>query len=53
MRDLFNLRCETCGRDNYVSDKNKRNMPEKFKIKKFCYGCRKHTTHKEAKISKG
>jgi len=53
MRDLFQLRCETCGRDNYVSDKNKRNMPEKFKVKKYCRGCRTHTMHKETKISKG
>jgi len=53
MRDLFHLRCESCGRDNYVTDKNKRTMPEKFKIKKFCAACRKHTSHKEQKISKG
>jgi large subunit ribosomal protein L33 len=53
MRDLFQLRCEECNRDNYVNAKNKRTMPEKFKIKKFCRACRKHTTHKEAKISKG
>ena len=53
MRDLFHLRCEKCGRDNYVTDKNKRTMPEKFKIKKFCYGCRAHQVHKEHKISKG
>jgi large subunit ribosomal protein L33 len=53
MRDLFHLRCEKCGRDNYVGDKNKRTMPEKFKIKKFCAACRSHQNHKEQKISKG
>jgi large subunit ribosomal protein L33 len=53
MRDLIKLSCETCGRDNYVTDKNKRNMPEKFHIKKYCAGCHKHTRHKEGKISKG
>jgi large subunit ribosomal protein L33 len=53
MRDLFHLRCEDCGRDNYVTNKNKRTMPDKFKIKKFCNACRKHTMHKEQKISKG
>jgi len=53
MRDLFHLRCEDCGRDNYVANKNKRTMPDKFKIKKFCNACRKHTMHKEQKISKG
>ena len=35
MRDLIKLSCEECGRDNYVTDKNKRNMPEKMEIKKF------------------
>jgi large subunit ribosomal protein L33 len=53
MRDLIKLSCETCGRDNYVTDKNKRKMPEKFKINKYCAGCRKHVQHKEGKISKG
>jgi len=53
MRDLMKLSCEDCKRDNYVADKNKRTMPEKFKIKKYCAACRKHTVHKEGKISKG
>jgi large subunit ribosomal protein L33 len=53
MRDLIKLTCQPCNRDNYVTDKNKRNTPEKFKIKKYCGKCRKHTEHKEGKISKG
>ena len=53
MRDLIKLTCEACKRDNYVTDKNKRTMTEKFSIKKFCNACRKHTQHKEGKISKG
>jgi len=53
MRDLFHLRCQACGRDNYVSDKNKRTMAEKLTIKKYCAACRIHTDHKEHKISKG
>ncbi len=52
MRDLIKLSCESCGRDNYVTDKNKRKMPEKFRIKKFCPACRQHTVHKEGKTSK-
>jgi large subunit ribosomal protein L33 len=52
-RDLFKLTCENCGKDNYVSDKNRRNMPEKFRIKKYCPKCRSHHVHKEGKISKG
>jgi large subunit ribosomal protein L33 len=53
MRDLIKLTCQACKRDNYVTDKNKRTMTEKFTIKKFCRACRKHTEHKEGKISKG
>ena len=53
MRDLFKLSCDDCGRDNYVASKNKRTMSGKFKIKKYCAGCRKHTSHKEGRISKG
>ena len=52
-RDLFKLSCENCGKDNYVTDKNRRNMPEKFRIKKYCPKCRSHHVHKEGKISKG
>ncbi|MPV86123.1 50S ribosomal protein L33 [Ostreibacterium oceani] len=34
----------------YTTDKNKRNMPEKFSIKKFDPVARKHVIYKEAKI---
>ncbi len=50
---IIKLSCETCGKDNYTTDKNRRNMPEKFRIKKYCPKCRSHHSHKEGKISKG
>jgi large subunit ribosomal protein L33 len=34
----------------YTTDKNKRNMPGKFEIKKFDPVVRKHVMYKEAKI---
>ena len=34
----------------YTTSKNKRNMPEKFEIKKFDPVVRKHVMYKEAKI---
>lgn len=52
-RPAIKLSCETCGKDNYVTGKNKRTMPEKFHIKKFCAKCGSHQPHKEGKISKG
>ena len=53
MRDIIKLTCQSCKRDNYVTDKNKRTMTEKFSIKKYCRACDKHTDHKEGKISRG
>jgi large subunit ribosomal protein L33 len=53
MRDTIKLTCASCGRANYYTTKNKRTMAEKFVIKKFCPAERKHTEHKEGKISKG
>jgi large subunit ribosomal protein L33 len=53
MRDFIKLTCEGCGRANYYTSKNKRTMPEKFSIKKFCAACKGHKLHKEGKISKG
>jgi large subunit ribosomal protein L33 len=52
MRELIKLSCQDCKRDNYVTDKNKRTMTEKFAIKKYCRACKKHTEHKEGRISK-
>lgn len=34
----------------YTTDKNKRNMPGKFEIKKFDPTIRQHVMYKEAKI---
>ena len=34
----------------YTTDKNKRNMPGKFEIKKYDPVARKHVIYKEAKI---
>ena len=36
----------------YTTDKNKRNMPGKFEIKKFDPVVRQHVMYKEAKIKK-
>jgi large subunit ribosomal protein L33 len=53
MRDKLMLKCDGCGRHNYVRTKNKRTMTQKFEIKKYCPACRVHALHKESKISKG
>jgi len=62
-RILIGLVCSQCHNRNYVTEKNKinlpeklkiqkycshcRNLPEKLKIQKYCSHCRKRTEHKE------
>ncbi|OGK17183.1 50S ribosomal protein L33 [Candidatus Roizmanbacteria bacterium RIFCSPHIGHO2_01_FULL_39_12c] len=48
-RILVGLTCEVCKSQNYVVEKNKLNTQVALKLKKYCRGCKKHTTHKEKK----
>jgi large subunit ribosomal protein L33 len=48
-RILIGLVCEACGKQNYVTEKNKLNTPSPLKIKKYCFSCKKRTVHKETK----
>lgn len=47
-RELFAFVCTVCKSQNYVSNRNKINTPEKLKMRKYCRQCRKHTEHKES-----
>ena len=49
MRIDVHLGCSICKTKGYVTSRNKQNTPDKFKMKKFCKKCRKHTEHKEVK----
>ncbi len=46
-RILVGLVCSVCGKRNYITEKNKINLPEKITIKKYCSNCQKSTSHKE------
>lgn len=46
-RQLMLWTCSSCGSNNYITEKNKINSPDKIEISKFCKWCKKHTTHKE------
>jgi len=46
-RTLIALVCTKCKSQNYITEKNKVNTPDKLKIKKFCKRCKKRTEHKE------
>jgi large subunit ribosomal protein L33 len=49
MSDIITLACVDCKRRNYTTTKNKKTIPERLELKKFCKFCRKHTSHKETK----
>jgi large subunit ribosomal protein L33 len=49
MSDIITLACMDCKRRNYTTTKNKKTIPERLELKKFCKFCRKHTIHKETK----
>ncbi len=49
MRDIITLGCTVCKQRNYTTTKNKRTMPQKLELKKYCKFCSKHTLHKETK----
>ncbi len=54
-RVIIHLECTTCrkaetkGVSRYSTTKNKKNMPDRLEIKKYCKFERKHTVHKEIK----
>lgn len=54
-RVIIHLECQTCrnsgmpGVSRYSTTKNKKNMPDRMELKKYCRFERKHTVHKEIK----
>ncbi|WP_084813555.1 50S ribosomal protein L33 [Desulfogranum japonicum] len=49
MRDIITLACQECKQRNYTTTKNKRTIPHKLELRKFCPFCKTHTPHKETK----
>src|SRR5215212_2474712 len=43
------LACEECKRRNYMTNKSKRNNPDRITLRKFCKWCRQHTGHRETR----
>jgi len=58
-RSSITIECQDCrlntinkrspGVSRYLTEKNRRNTPERIELKKFCYCCNKHMIHKEIK----
>jgi len=47
MRVTFLMKCSECGEENYLTEKEKKNTPDRLELKKYCPKCRKMTIHKE------
>ncbi len=50
--ETIHLQCSECKRKNYTTTKNKQNVTDKLELKKFCKHDKKHTMHKEVKVSR-
>jgi large subunit ribosomal protein L33 len=51
-RVVFHLVCTECNSQNYISEKSKRNTPDKLEFKKYCPKDKKVTIHKESQKMK-
>src|SRR5262249_31054776 len=48
-RILVTLACVECKSRNYITEKNKKNDPERMELRKYCPRCREHRPHRETK----
>jgi large subunit ribosomal protein L33 len=48
-RVLVTLACAECRERNYLTQKNKRNDPDRLTLKKYCPRCRGHREHRETR----
>jgi large subunit ribosomal protein L33 len=49
VRPKITLACEECKNRNYITNKNRRNNPDRLAMKKFCTHCGTHRVHKETR----
>ncbi|RRO13007.1 50S ribosomal protein L33 [Saccharopolyspora rhizosphaerae] len=49
VRPKITLACEECKNRNYITNKNRRNNPDRLEMKKFCMNCGTHKLHKETR----
>jgi len=49
VRPVIILACNDCKERSYVTEKNRRNDPNRLEFNKYCPRCRKHTLHRETK----
>ncbi len=44
------LQCSECEMRNYVTTKNRQNVPDNLTLNKFCPKCGRHTKHEEKRL---
>lgn len=49
IRPKITLACVDCKSRNYITNKNKRNNPDRLELKKFCSHCGSHKAHRETR----
>lgn len=49
VRPKITLACQECKNRNYITNKNRRNDPDRLEMKKFCPTCRAHQVHRETR----
>ncbi|HLV03997.1 50S ribosomal protein L33 [uncultured Georgenia sp.] len=49
VRPKITLACEQCKERNYITNKNRRNNPDRLEMKKHCPRCNAHTVHRETR----
>ncbi len=48
-RVIINLACDECKERTYSTTKNKRKIPGRLELMKYCPRCRAHKLHRESK----
>ena len=49
VRPKITLACTECKERNYITEKNRRNNPDRIELAKLCPRCKKHTEHRETR----
>jgi large subunit ribosomal protein L33 len=49
VRIIIGMACQDCKDRNYTTTKNKKNDPDRLKLRKYCPRCGKYTEHRETK----
>ncbi|MFN2137783.1 MAG: 50S ribosomal protein L33 [Candidatus Promineifilaceae bacterium] len=49
VRTHITLACTECKERNYITEKNRRNDPNRLELIKYCSRCRRHTPHRETR----